>query len=98
MRSRLSRATLDSAQEPFDTSDSDATGIGSVTITVAQDGSVTYDADLSVNGIAVEDLIPVAVFSAIHIHNAPRGENGGVLQDFIVDAGGTPTEFSVLED
>jgi len=33
-------------------------------------------------------MIPVGPFSAIHLHNAPRGENGGVLQDFIVDAGG----------
>ena len=89
---------LDGAQEPDGASDSDATGIGSVTITVAADGSATYSADLSVGGIAVEDLIPVAVFSAIHIHNAPRGVNGGVLQDFIVDADGTPTDFSVLED
>jgi len=67
-------------------------------VTVAADGSATYSSDLSVSGIAVEDLIPVAVFSAIHIHNAPRGVNGGVVQDFIVDAGGTETDFSVLEE
>jgi len=91
-------AMLDGAQEPDGGSDSDATGIGSVTVTVARDGSATYSADLSVSGIAVDDLMPVAIFSAIHIHNAPRGENGGVLQDFIVDAGGTATDFSVLEE
>jgi len=41
-------------------------------------------------------LIPVGPFSAIHLHNAPAGQNGPVLQDIIVDAGGTPTDFSVL--
>lgn len=90
-------AMLDSAQEPDNASDSNAMGVGSVTIVIAEDGSATYSSELSVNGIDVDDLIPVAVFSAIHIHNAPRGANGGVLQDFIVDAGGTPTDFSVLE-
>ena len=30
----------------------------------------------------------VGPFSAIHLHNAPAGQNGGVVQDFIVDAGG----------
>lgn len=91
-------AMLDSAQEPNDASDSLATGMGTVTIVVAEDGSATYSSDLSVSGIAVDELIPVAIFSAIHIHNAPRGENGGVLQDFIVDAGGTETDFSVLNE
>jgi hypothetical protein len=91
-------AVLDAEQEPDGASDSDASGLASVTITVNRDGSATYSSDLSVNGIAVEELIPVAIFSAIHIHNAPRGVNGGVLQDFIVDAGGTETDFSVLQE
>ncbi len=90
-------AVLDSEQEPDGASDSDATGVATVRINVNPDGSATYSADLSVVGIAVEDLLPVAIFSAIHIHDAPRGVNGGVLQDFIVDAGGTETDFSVLQ-
>ena len=98
VRTLVLGAMLDSEQEPDGASDSDATGLGSVTIVVARDGSVTYSSDLSVSGIDVDDLIPVAIFSAIHIHNAPRGVNGGVLQDFIVDAGGTETDFSVLDE
>lgn len=73
VRTLVLGAMLDSEQEPDGASDSDATGLGSVTIVVARDGSVTYSSDLSVSGIDVDDLIPVAIFSAIHIHNAPRG-------------------------
>lgn len=92
----LLSADLDSAQEPGGTSDSAATGMAFVKIFVDPDGNASYSTDLTVNGIAVENLIPVAIFSAIHIHNAPRGENGPVLQDVIVDAGGSPEDFSVL--
>jgi len=91
-------AVLDSAQEPNGTSDSEAMGMGTVKVTVSSDGRVTYNSDLTVTGIQVDELVPVAVFSAIHLHDAPRGQNGGVLQDIIVDAGGTPTDFSVLEE
>jgi len=64
------------------------------------DGNATYSSDLSVEGINVDDLIPVGngALSAIHLHNAPAGQNGPVLQDIIVDAGGSPTDFSVLSE
>lgn len=81
------RAELDSAQEPDNTSDSDATGIGEVVITVA-DGVVTYTSDLSVTGLATSDLLPVAGVSSIHLHNAPAGVNGPVITDIVQDAGG----------
>jgi len=68
-----------------------------VTIVIAADGTATYSSSLSVEGIATSELIPVGPFSAIHLHNAPAGQNGGVVQDVIVDAGGTNTDFSVLE-
>jgi len=81
------RADLDSAQEPNNTSDSLATGQG--TITIIDDGnSVTYSSDLSVTGLAVSDLLPVAGVSAIHLHNAPAGQNGPVITDIVQDAGG----------
>jgi len=32
--------------------------------------------------------MPVAIFSPIHLHNAPAGQNGPVLQDIVQDAGG----------
>ena len=79
--------TLDAAQEPNGTSDSDATGVGQVTITVAEDGTATYSSTLDVSGISTSELSPVAIFSAIHLHNAPAGTNGGVVQDVIQDAG-----------
>ena len=91
-------ASLDSAQEPDNASDSDATGEATVKIIIDPEGNATYSVDLVVDGIAIDDLIPVAIFSAIHIHNAPRGVNGGVVQDVIVDAGGSPDDFSVLVD
>ncbi|MDA7965354.1 CHRD domain-containing protein [Ruegeria sp.] len=82
-------AVLDAAQEPGPLSDSLATGTATVTVTVI-DGVATYSSDLSVTGLAVSDLItpiPGAV-SAIHLHNAPAGENGPVVRDSLVDAGG----------
>ena len=91
-------AELDGAQEPDNASDSTATGQAFVKIIVLPQGQAFYVASLTVEGIAVDDLIPVAVFSAIHIHNAPRGVNGGVVQDFIVDAGGTTEDFSILNE
>jgi len=59
-----------------------------VTITVAEDGTASYSSTLDVTGISTSELSPVAVFSAIHLHNAPAGSNGGVVQDVIQDAGG----------
>ncbi len=80
-------AALDSAQEPNNTSDSEATGSGQVVITIDEDG-VTYDSDLTVTGLAVSDLLPVAGVSSIHLHNAATGVNGPVITDIIQDAGG----------
>ena len=87
VRTLVLEASLDSAQEPDGTSDSDATGQGSVTIVV--DGSnVTYSSTLSIDGIATSDLLPVAGVSSIHLHNAEAGENGPVITDIVQDAGG----------
>ncbi|GAB5454741.1 MAG: hypothetical protein Hens2KO_09700 [Henriciella sp.] len=99
VRTLVLSAELDAAQEPMDASDSDATGSATVTIVVDADGNVTYSSDLSVAGITEDDLITLGdgALSAIHLHNAPAGTNGPVLQDFIVDAGGTTTDFSVLD-
>ena len=80
---------LDAAQEPNDASDSEATGFATVTIVVDADGNATYSSELTVEGIAPSELISLGAVSAIHLHNAPAGVNGPVLQDFIVDAGGT---------
>ncbi|MFN3190584.1 MAG: spondin domain-containing protein [Aureliella sp.] len=87
LRTIVLLASLDSAQEPNDTSDSEATGRGRVTIIV--DGAdVTYSSELTVDGIRVENLLPVAGISPIHIHNAPAGTNGPVITDIVRDAGG----------
>lgn len=80
--------TLDAAQEPGPLSDSDATGTGTVTIQVVDGVAITYSVDLDVSGLATSDLTPVAIFSAIHLHNAPRGVNGPVALDVVQDAGG----------
>jgi Ca2+-binding RTX toxin-like protein len=88
VRTLVLEASLDSAQEPNGTSDSMATGEGTITIVVDADGNASYSGTLEVDGISTSELTPVGPFSAIHLHNAPRGENGGVVQDFIVDAGG----------
>ncbi|WP_037306715.1 CHRD domain-containing protein [Ruegeria halocynthiae] len=80
-------AQLDAAQEPNGASDSEATGVGTVVIRV-EDDVVTYSSDLSVEGIASTELLPVAGVSAIHLHNAPAGINGPVITDIVQDAGG----------
>lgn len=83
-------ASLDAAQEPGPTSDSDAIGSGTVVITV--DGEdVSYSADLSVSGISTDELLPVSGVSSIHLHNAPAGVNGPVILDIVQDAGGDVT-------
>ncbi len=82
---------VDGAQEPGPTSDSEATGTITATIIVAADGTATYSSELSVTGLAPSDLLtpgPGGV-SAIHLHNAPAGSNGPIVQDILVDAGGT---------
>ncbi|MEP4051071.1 MAG: CHRD domain-containing protein [Litorimonas sp.] len=89
---------LDSSQEPMDASDSDATGVGQVTITVDADGNATYSSTLEVSGISTSELTPVGPFSSIHLHNAPAGSNGGVVQDFIVDAGGDVNGLALSAD
>jgi len=90
VRTLVLDASLDAAQEPNDTSDSEATGTGQVTITVDADGNATYSSTLDIEGISPSELITLAdgALSAIHLHNAPTGQNGPVLQDIIVDAGG----------
>lgn len=82
--------SLDAAQEPGPTSDSAATGEGTLTISFNEAGEVLYSSELSVVGLNEADLqtpVPGAV-SAIHVHNAPAGQNGPILQDTLVDAGG----------
>ena len=87
VRTIVLNANLDSAQEPGGTSDSQATGHGRVVI--VDDGiNVTYSSELTVDGIRVENLLPVAGVSSIHIHNAPAGTNGPVITDIVQDAGG----------
>jgi Ca2+-binding RTX toxin-like protein len=94
---------LDASQEPGPpvgtASDSEATGFATVTITVAADGTVTYSSTLDVEGIAPSELISLGAVSAIHLHNAPAGLNGDVVQDFIVDAGnaGPALPFTVVD-
>ncbi|MEX0282836.1 MAG: spondin domain-containing protein, partial [Arenibacterium sp.] len=87
VRTLTLNATLNSAQEPDDASDSLATGTGRVVIVVNGD-TITYSSDLSVSGLATSDLLPVAGVSSIHVHNAPAGINGPVITDIIQDAGG----------
>ena len=83
---------LDGAQEPGPLSSSEATGEATVVITQSlSTGEVTYSSELSVVGISEAELntpIPGTV-SAIHLHNAPAGANGPVVQDTLVDAGAT---------
>ena len=98
-------ATLDASQEPGPTSDSDATGTATLTISVDEaTGQVVYSSELTVTGLNEADLqTPVpGVVSAIHLHNAPAGINGPIAQDTLVDAGATidaeaPTGVSGLD-
>jgi len=85
-------ASLDASQEPGPTSDSEATGEATFVITRnLETREVTYSSELDVVGLNEADLltpIPGAV-SAIHVHNAPAGQNGPVVLDTLVDAGAT---------
>ncbi|MEM9247409.1 MAG: CHRD domain-containing protein [Pseudomonadota bacterium] len=81
---------LDAAQEVGTGSLSTATGAGTLTISVNEaTGAVSYTSELSVVGLNEADLQTPApgVASAIHLHNAARGENGGIVRDTFVDAG-----------
>ena len=82
---------LDASQEPGPTSDSEATGTATLTISFNEAGEVLYSSELTVVGLNEADLLtPIpGVVSAIHLHNAPAGVNGPVVQDTLVDAGGT---------
>ena len=82
--------SLDASQEPGPTSESDATGEGSITIRFNEAGEVLYSSELSVVGLNEADLQTPGAggVSAIHVHNAPAGQNGPILQDTLVDAGG----------
>ncbi|MBT9311139.1 beta strand repeat-containing protein [Leptothoe kymatousa] len=79
---------LDAGQEPGGTSDSEATGTGTLTLNVDANGDITYSTDFSVTGLATSDLLPVAGLSAIHIHQGAAGVNGPVILDIVQDAGG----------
>ncbi|MEM6421326.1 MAG: CHRD domain-containing protein, partial [Pseudomonadota bacterium] len=84
--------SLDASQEPGPFSDSEATGFATVTISQhVHTGEVSYSSELSVSGLNEADLLtPIpGVVSAIHLHNAPAGVNGPVVQDTLVDAGAT---------
>ncbi|WP_171230392.1 CHRD domain-containing protein [Ruegeria sp. HKCCA4008] len=84
--------SLNAEQEPGPTLDSKVTGHAIVVITRnSATGEVSYSSELSVVGRNEVDLntpIPGAV-SAIHLHNAPVGQNDPVVQDTLADAGAT---------
>ncbi|MEO0667138.1 MAG: CHRD domain-containing protein [Pseudomonadota bacterium] len=83
--------SLDAAQEPGPTSDSDATGEATLTISFNEQGEILYSSDLSVTGLNEADLLtpgPGGV-SAIHVHVGAVGINGPIARDTLVDAGGT---------
>ena len=81
------QAKLDPSQEPGPTSDSQASGRGTVVIRQHGD-NVVYTSTLNVDGIAPDQLMPVAGVSSIHLHNGPAGVNGPVITDIIQGAGG----------
>ncbi|MCV6584029.1 MAG: CHRD domain-containing protein [Marinibacterium sp.] len=83
--------SLDAAQEPGGASDSAATGEATLTIRFNEAGEAVYSSELSVSGLNEADLQTPApgALSAIHLHNAPAGQNGPVVRDTLVDAGGT---------
>ncbi len=83
-------ATLTAEQEPNNSSTSLGGGQGTMTI-VSDGGVITYSSTLLISGLTSADLLPVAGFSAIHIHNAAAGINGPVITDIVQDAGGDIT-------
>ena len=58
-----------------------ADGDATITFSVGDDGSVTYTTD-----IEIESFDP-ATLTVGHLHNAPAGSNGPVVQDILADAG-----------
>jgi len=59
---------LDAAQEPMDASDSAATGVGQVTITVDVDGNATYSSTLDISGISPSELITLGNGALVCAH------------------------------
>lgn len=60
--------------------ETDAEGTATITFTVAETGDVTYSTSIEVADFD-EDRLTVG-----HLHNAPEGENGGVVVDLLADA------------
>lgn len=60
--------------------DTDARGFATITFDVAVNGDVTYT-----TSIELEDFNE-ARLTVGHLHNAPEGENGGVVVDILADA------------
>lgn len=80
-------ANLTAEQEPNNSSTSLGSGQGTMTI-VSEGDVITYSSTLVISGLTSAELLPVAGFSAIHIHNAAAGSNGPVITDIVQDAGG----------
>ncbi len=58
----------------------DAQGTGTVTFTIAADGSVTYTTNIEITGL------DAATLTVGHFHEAPEGANGPVVVDILADA------------
>ncbi|MEL6245004.1 MAG: CHRD domain-containing protein, partial [Pseudomonadota bacterium] len=65
-----------------------ADGDATITFTVANDGSVTYTTDIDIESFDPDTL------TVGHLHNAPAGENGPVVQDLLADARATTGEIA----
>ncbi len=72
-------ASLDGAQEvpPVAT---DAAGTGDITFSVAADGTVTYTTTVELTDFDIARL------TVGHLHQAPVGQNGPVVEDILADA------------
>ncbi|MEL7199316.1 MAG: CHRD domain-containing protein, partial [Pseudomonadota bacterium] len=74
-------AVLNGANEVQDPPvDTDAAGTGTVTFTVAADGSVTYTTSIEIENFDVSTL------TVGHFHEAPAGSNGPVVVNILGDA------------
>ena len=58
----------------------DAEGTGTVTFTIAEDGTVTYTTEIEIENFDISTL------TVGHFHEAPAGENGPVVVDILADA------------
>ncbi|MEO0449271.1 MAG: CHRD domain-containing protein [Pseudomonadota bacterium] len=65
-----------------------ADGDATITFTVADDGSVTYTTDIDIESLDSDTL------TVGHLHNAPAGANGPVVQDILADARDTTGEIA----